>query len=334
MNPQIAAEAAVWVARLHGPDRSTRMEREFLEWQARSQEHRLAFERCTETWLDVPRVTLGDAFATADAARRAADRRPSKAGGTRVRWAIGLSVVAAVLVGTVFQHWRGMGAYQTGVGEQQVVVLEDGTRMSLNTATRVRVDLRSDERHVDVQAGEAMFEVAKDSRRPFIVRAGGSEVVALGTVFSVRVEPTDSGVADALAVTLIEGRVAVRREGTAAISSALLLKPGERARMVRAEGRPAAVDSPRLDRPPVDQVTAWKRGEVVFDDVSLRDAIAEMNRYHRTPVVLVGDAGQAGRRVSGVFRTGDHAGFARAIAALHGLVVREGRDRVEIAPAP
>ena len=65
LTPEIAAEASVWIARLHGPDRSLQMERECLAWQARSAAHRLAFERCTEVWEGVPGVRLADAYATA-----------------------------------------------------------------------------------------------------------------------------------------------------------------------------------------------------------------------------------------------------------------------------
>ena len=80
----------------------------------------------------------------------------------------------------------------------------------------------------------------------------------------------------------------------------------------------------------MDQVQAWKRGEALFDDVSLEEAVAEMNRYSSTPIRVDGSVTTSGLRVSGLFRTGDSAGFARAVAKLHGLVVRELPDRLEI----
>ncbi len=90
--------------------------------------------------------------------------------------------------------------------------------------------------------------------------------------------------------------------------------------------------SPLVDHPRIDQIVAWKRGEALFDDVSLEQAVAEMNRYSRTPIVLIGGDAIARRRVSGLFRTGDNVGFARAVATLHGLVVRELPDQLELAP--
>jgi transmembrane sensor len=336
--PEIAAEAAVWVARLHGPNRSSRMERECRAWQARSAAHREAFERCTETWVDVPRVTLADAYASAVSGQAAsgAARSAWRPGGPR--WGFALAVAAMVLGGAVvFQQWRGSGAYSTGVGEQQLVVLDDGTRMSLNTSTRVRVDLGSAQRTVNIQEGEAIFEVAKDARRPFVVRVADSEVVALGTVFSVRLTPSSVRASNSLAVTLIEGQVTVRSAhdglaGGVAPARPVLMQAGERVRLVKEAGASAEGAVVKVDRPRIEQVVAWKRSEAVFDNVSLAEAVAEMNRYSRTQIELFGDAALDGRRVSGVFRTGDNTAFARAVAALHGLRVHERPDRLELAP--
>jgi len=80
----------------------------------------------------------------------------------------------------------------------------------------------------------------------------------------------------------------------------------------------------------MDQLLAWTRGEVVFDDLSLAEAVAEVNRYSAVPIVLAGPSALAALRVSGQFRTGDAAGFARAVAELHGLVVRDRPDGLEL----
>ncbi|MBT9494696.1 MAG: FecR domain-containing protein, partial [Paucibacter sp.] len=182
MTPEIAAEAAVWVARLHGPDRSVHMERECLAWQARSAAHRLAFERCTDTWQDVAGLRLST-YANAASAGAASDAK--RAGPFKPRrWALAATALAVGGV-LVLQPWRAVDSYVTGVGELRTVILQDGTRMSLNTATRVRVELARAQRSVKVEGGEALFEVAKDARRPFVVQAAGTEVVAMGTAFVV-----------------------------------------------------------------------------------------------------------------------------------------------------
>lgn len=328
VTPEIAAEAAVWVARLHGPQRCRQMERECLAWQQRSAAHRHAFERCTETWQSVPGVTLATAFAASDRARRLSE--PGHTGVTR-RWALTGAFGLCLTAGTVgYGYWRHFGAYATGVGEQRLVVLEDGTRMTLNTATSVRIDLGGRRREVMLRAGEALFEVAKDPARPFVVQVGRSEVVAVGTTFNVRFSAAQGASPERLALTLIEGRVALQtsaRGPAGAPGAALQLEAGERVRVV---GPGAGGESPaalQRDRPDLRQVTAWQRSEAVFDDVALEDAVAEMNRYNRTPIALRGAYAQHGLRISGVYRTGDPGGFARAVAALHGLEVREQEGR-------
>ena len=335
VTPEIAAEAAVWVARLHGPSRTSQMEQEFRAWQASSPAHREAFERCTDVWQDIPRIGLAAAYEGL-ASDRAASARSSR--GLREaarRWITASAVAGAVAVAAVLVlHWRDEHAYRTNVGEQRLVVLEDGSRMLLNTDTRLRVDFSSAQRTVLVRRGEAFFEVAKDPRRPFVVRIAGSEVVAVGTAFSVRYAPVPRAV-DELAVTLVEGQVKVRpASGKAGDALApvqpVLMKAGDRLLLDRQSSHAVSKVVARLDRPNVERVLAWKRDEAVFDDTSLADAVAEMNRYNRTPIVLLDGLESAGMRVSGLYHTSDSAGFANAVAALHGLNVHEQGGRLEL----
>ena len=346
---EIAAEAAVWIARLHGPDRSNHMERECRAWQARSAAHRLAFERGTDLWMEAAGVDR------AAVARAAAANRPEGQGGegqgaspanagTRGwgwprPWALALTLtLTALMVGVlVGQPWRDIDSYDTGIGEQRLVILKDGTRMSLNTSTRVSVELGQTQRRVRVEGGEAFFEVAKEASRPFVVQAAGTEVTATGTAFVVRVTPSPAGGREALDVTLVEGQVVVQGSGrkeSPAIVQPIVMAAGDRIRVRRSQDAGAtsvpAVSAPEHDRPRLDQVLAWKRGEAVFDNVSLPDALAEMNRYSATPISA--DPRVADLRVSGLFKTGDSAGFAQAVAKLHGLRVRELPDRLELAP--
>jgi transmembrane sensor len=339
VTPDIAAEAAVWIARLHGPGRTNRMERECLRWQALSPAHREAFERCTDTWADVPGIKLATAYETASSSRASSAQSSRDRWYGLPRWAAAVGAMGVLTVGAVLvQQWRDLGTYSTGVGEQRVVVLEDGSRVRMNTATQLHVDFEAGQRTVNVRSGEALFEVAKDALRPFVVRVAGSEVVAVGTAFSVRYTDKGSSGSDAIAVTLIEGRVDVRpaaggRADALAPAQAVLMHAGERLKLDHSGGGAVTVTALRVDRPDVEQVTAWKRGEAVFDATALAEAVAEMNRYSRTPIVLVDGLGSSNLRVSGLYRTGDSAGFARAVAALHGLRVQETHGRLELGKA-
>lgn len=336
VTPEIAAAAAVWVARLHGPDRSPRMEREFLAWQARSAAHRLAFERCTDTWQDVAGLTLST---YAHAVSAGAPARESQRAGRLDRRGWALAALVALVVGGVLvqQPWQAADAYATRVGEQRLVILQDGTRLSLNTATRVRVDLGAAQRTVHLEEGEALFEVAKDAHRPFVVKVAGTEVVATGTTFVLQFVPRSKAASDSLAVTLVEGQVVVRDAASSAPGTAfprpVVMAAGERMRLHPSGGaaKPGVPTiAPQVDRPRMDQLLAWKRGEAVFDNVSMLEAVAEMNRYSSTPIKVAGASAQGSLRVSGIFRTGDNASFARAMVALHGLVLRERPDGLEL----
>lgn len=344
---EITAEAAVWISRLHGPSRSRHMERECLAWQARSPAHRLAFERCTDLWMDVARV---DRAAVARAAALAAERgsvqgdtaRTGPHGWLKARPLALASAVTAVLTLAavmVTQPWRDIEFYDTDIGEQRLVVLQDGTRMSLNTATRVRVELDRSRRRVRVEGGEALFEVAKDPRRPFVVQAANTEVTATGTAFAVRLAPPGASTPSALDVLLVEGQVVVRGVGSQAaamgISQPVVMAPGERIRLskeLRHAGTLLATSPAALhrDRPRMDQALAWKRGEVVFENTSIPEAVAEINRYSTTPIVA--HASLSALRISGSFKTGDNGGIARAIAVLHGLTLRELPHQLELRP--
>ncbi len=320
---EILAEAAVWLARLHGPGRSHAMQRACLTWQARSAAHRLAFERCTDTWQDVAGVRREDipSSHTNDGVHSAKGVIQNR----RLALAVAASGCAAAVL--ALGLWPS-GTYSTGVGERRLIVLADGSRVTLNTATEVRVKMTDTRRSVTVARGEVLFEVAKDARRPFVVQVAGTEVVATGTEFVVRYG-AGAKADEALAVTLVEGQVVVRGvDGRPDPMPAvpLVMTPGQRLRV----GRPADGHAVRVDRPRIDQALAWQRGEVFLDDVSLADAVAEMNRYSATQIDIETEALRQ-LRVGGVYRTGDNVGFAHALAELYGLVVRPQGDRLVLA---
>ena len=306
------AEAAAWIVRLHGPHRSPELEAAFRDWLTANPENARQFEHVTEVW---------DAGATTplEGLPRLPAHWREPVTNTR-RWiaaTFAVLLVAALTSGWYAWHsWAGQ-LYSTNIGEQRVVRLNDGSRVSLSSGTKVRIAYSNTRRRVELQAGEAYFEVAHDAHRPFIVTAGGHAVRALGTEFDVRHHLSLT------AVTLIQGQVAVETElSRAASERRIVLSPGKRLRFFR--DRDA-----ELDRPSLDAITAWRRGEVILDKTPLSEAISELNRYD--PMQLgVTDSRIAALPVSGRFRTGDSRGFAHAVAQLYGLDVSEQGNRIEL----
>jgi transmembrane sensor len=314
------AEAAAWIVRLHGPDRSPELEAGLRAWLGASPENARQFERVTEVWdaagtIPVPGVP-----------RVARWKQPS-----RIRnVALAATVLLACALGFLaFDRLWLNPTYSTGIGEQRLVRLSDGSRVSLNASTQVQVSFNRGERRVRLDRGEAYFEVARNAARPFVVVAGEHQVTALGTAFVVRYE------ADRTAVTLVEGKVAVatRSPFEQAIepyqpSQRQMLSPGQRLTFLG--GRTA-----RLDEPRIDAVTAWRRGEVMLDETMLADAVAEMNRYD-VRMLVIDDPAVAALRISGIYHAGDSSGFAQTIAELYGLQVipQEGRIHLRSAASP
>ncbi len=266
--------------------------------------------------------------------------RRSRFQATRV-WAFAAVILMALGICTLsaYRIWWA-GTYHTGVGEQLLVHLEDGSRVLLNSDTKIRVQFARDRRHIIMSHGEAFFEVAHVPDRSFVVSVGAHDVTALGTAFQVRYD------AGSTAVTLIEGKVVVsnashdlpdtpsqdvsRRDTSAQAPrarsrrsvQAVTLTPGERLLMVRDA-------APRLDSPSVEVVTAWRRGEVVLDKTTLNDAIAEMNRYQDKQLVI-GAPSIGNLRISGIYHVGDGKGFAQTIAKLYGLQVTEQDNQIRL----
>ncbi len=191
----------------------------------------------------------------------------------------------------------------TGVGEQRTITLADGTRVTMDAMSRLRVDYSRQLRLLELTAGRAYFEVAKDAARPLRVFTGERSVTALGTAFSVESDP------GAMLVTLVEGRVAVLN---ARAAQPIHLQPHQSLQLSD-RGAPVLTDGVDAGR-----ALAWREGRVVFDDVDLAQAVARMNTYSRTPIVIEESATGpklASLRISGVFAAGDSATFAEALKA-------------------
>lgn len=303
-----SAEAAVWLARLQGDARTPAREAAFKDWLAADPAHQAAFEKATDIWAALP----GAAQLLDEPAPRAATVVPIRRSGRRLpvaQLALAASLVLAVGIGIFFLFAR-PAAYSTAIGEQKVATLEDGSRIALNTDSSVEVRYDASARLVELEHGEAMFEVAHNSARPFLVRAGDKQVRAVGTSFVVRREGGE------VVVTLLQGKVEVTDIRPAATKAApTYLNPGDRLR--------APLEGPaRIDAQPADVATAWRRGQAMFSDTPLADAVTELNRYGG-PRLVVDDPRLAGLRISGVFATNDTGEFARAVAALHGLRVEQ-----------
>ncbi|MDB5576377.1 MAG: Fe2+-dicitrate sensor, rane component [Bradyrhizobium sp.] len=219
------------------------------------------------------------------------------------------TVIAATATPGSSEAVAGSTEYSTGIGERRVVRLADGTSVTLNTHSKLTVAFTANRRIVRLARGQALFEVAHDRSRPFIVEAADRQITALGTVFEVRVD------VGRVNVVLFQGRVVVDRQpdmmgaDEPASMPPAILKPGQQfSAELGAPQRVEAVD--------VERQLLWRSGFVEFDDETLAHAVAEINRYSKHPITLSND-GVAALHVSGLYRTGSPEQF---IDALQGLL--------------
>lgn len=289
-------QAADWLARLHADDRTDQDEAAFRAWLGAHPRHADAFERASAIW-DFAGGLSGMSAARAPLV----SRRAVMAGG------------AAVLIGGgSLLGWREgtAGVYQTEVGERRRLLLEDGTRVMLDTATRIRFRASSEVRALSLAAGRVDLEIVDDPR-PFVVETGGRRAVAR----TGRIDARRDG--QRVALTAIEGTAKVDAGG-----SSVPLSPGDRIAMV--DGLPD-----RVDRPELGDLIAWQSGRLAFRDETLARAAEEMNRYTRR-ALLVSDRRAAALRVSGMYRVGDPEAFARSLAVLLPVRVEASADIIRI----
>ena len=315
----VQSQASWFVARLYSGEMSGKDESDLLAWLEADASHGRAYEEALALW-DAARELRDDpelAAAAMGAAHEEQARR--RAGWIAAAAAIVLAAAIAALTGDVFERsdiGNTLASYETAVGEQRSVLLSDGSRLTLNTGSRVLVDYTPNERRIILDFGEVFFEIEKDPARPLTVTARGRLLTVLGTSFSVMLVGND------VRVVIVEGVVAVSRErarfplsdsGSSSFQDAadeetssdtesragpddVILRAGSVATF--REGYEHVVEAGSDD---LTRVEDWRAGVVRFDEEPLYAVVGELNRYSRTKI-LIEDEAIVNLRISGIFR--------------------------------
>ncbi|HEX5776343.1 MAG TPA: FecR family protein [Caulobacteraceae bacterium] len=315
----LAEQAADWDIRLRSAACTAADREAFAAWCAADPAHAEAFDG-----LQLGIGALKEAYATSPRLRAMRDQAHTLKPQPQP-WRIAAGVAAGVLavgaLGGFVYTQQGQGGsslatmelprgapsvYQTAVGERTDVTLSDGSVVTLNTQSRLVVNYTAGRRDVTLVAGQALFDVAKNAHRPFVVTAGSRQVTALGTAFDVRLDRKQ------VRVTLIEGKVKVE-PARGSLWRALPmgerdLAPGQQ--LVASNTNPVV----SVAAANVAVETSWREGVVVFNDTPLAQAVAEMNRYADEPIT-VGDRELGELRINGRFRTNEPGAFLGAVVA-------------------
>ncbi|SEM98327.1 FecR family protein [Sphingomonas gellani] len=319
-----AAAAARWYARLRSDAPTDGDAEAFDTWIDANPAHRVAWERLEQVDATLPSLASDPAIAAlrADALRPTPARFPSwRIAGAAAAMAASVAMVTIVALkphGGAERAEQVAAApvvtrYQTGLGEMRTVRLADGTAMTMDARSVVRAAAPGVTRQVAVDAGRAMFAVAKDRAHPFIVSVGETRVMALGTHFSVERR------GDGAVVALTEGSVRVRTP-----VATRTLVPGQ---VLTARATTVRVDDGAADE------SGWVEGRLVFTAVPLGDVAATLNRYAQRQVVIR-DAGLAARPYSGVLRAKGGADALVAVLTTTGAARVTSRDGASVTLEP
>ena len=360
---QIEDIAAEWLARRDGEDWTQGDEAALEEWLRTSTANEVAFLRLEAAWEQAHRLqalgagtpvgvvpspgqwnvsplfeqrqmtaSAGDAEAAGGGMGaypddNTAQPRTGRGGRPRAtarkRLTLAVSVLLALGVGmylALFMHGDG---YATAVGGMASIPLRDGSSITLNTQSKIRVALTQQARRIELEEGEAFFDVSRDPGRPFIVDAGDKRIVAVGTKFSVRRDEGD------VEVIVTEGKVRLERPAgqlaTAADANTVqetLLAAGAIARISK-----AAVLVENKTPHDAEEALSWRTGFLTFDTTRLEDAVTEFNRY--TPhKIRIESPEVAELHISGKFRSNNAAAFIRMLHEGFGIQARESADTV------
>jgi len=350
---EIEEHAAQWLLRREAADWSAADESELASWIAASTAHEVAFIRLEAAWVEARRLKALGAGGQVGVVpppglwhassffpeRSETENLLRNTRARRVRaFAAAVCIVLTVVVASYFSFSSNSERYATPIGGVSIVPLQDGSHVTLNTASEVRIDLTSRERHIRLEKGEAFFEVAKDPARPFVVQVGSKRVIAVGTQFSVRRNGDD------ICIAVSEGKVRVEDASASLQSGPERREPGGKLRSMPVDNAqsPAAtagrhsgqvfVAAGAIARttddgivvqenalPEVEDSLSWRSGYLVFRDAVLAAAIIEFNRYNERKIVIE-DPEVAALRVSGKFRSTNFEAFVRLLE--EGFAVR------------
>ncbi|WP_226663140.1 FecR family protein [Microbulbifer aggregans] len=321
-------QACAWIARLRSDDISTADRHAFSAWIAESSANRQAFDEMSELWGDLgvlshmPIDELYPESVPSTSFRQTTN--PSKSNGSNAgnsaalpgwslpQWLLGGGLATACLAVALWvgnqwlqQPQLNQQTYATAVGETRVISLPDGSQVQLNTNSKLVVNFSREERRTQLLRGEAYFEVARQTSRPFSVAAGTANIRVLGTEFNIERNP------DNTRVSVTGGVVSVSESRTA---SGLQPESVKLTRNQKVSVSNSGIGD--VSRTSTEEALDWTQGQLVFDETPLREALEELNRYLSTPASApgIGD-----RTLTGTFELTDPDNTLSAIAAALGL---------------
>jgi transmembrane sensor len=349
VHAQLLEAAADWFIDFRLGDADAQVRKDFAAWLRQSPQHIRAYLQIAELYSDSLALKGRLQFDIEQIAARAreesnvvalpsldashpqlserlppvppAHARPAAArsftGMKRPWFAVAVTTVVLMAMASIWYLGHRPATFESAIGEQHVVVLEDGSRVTLDARSRIRVSLSRSARDVDLLSGQALFDVAHDPARPFTVHGSNVVVRAVGTQFDVIQR------ANAATVTVIQGRVEVRQTAPGPDLPHVLVSAGEQVVVSASSGvqRPVLAD--------VGNATSWTQKRLVFESEPLAQVVEDFNRHNARQLVLANAAlGQL--LVTGTFSSNQPDSFVRFLRSQPGVVVEDTGPQITI----
>ena len=326
----VPEQAAEWLVELAEPELSEGSRRAFMSWLKESPRHIEEFLQVAALQQDVSgqRSSIAEIMAELEAAGTGTltlpaatkalpgQRQAAPARRNPLLWIAAAGVVlAALLLLELPREEAPLVTHRTGIGEQRSIVLGDGSIVTLNTQSEAAVRFDDSVRRVDLVAGVALFDVARDSDRVFVVRTGGVSFAVVGTRFSVYRRQSSTTLA------VVEGEV--RAVSDVAPDEPVFVRAGQGAVATAAGISPA---NPEFD---IAEAIAWTERRLVFDGAALAEVVGEFNRYNRVPLVIE-DSALASRAITSVFHAHDVSALVGFLELEPDVEVERGDDAIRI----
>jgi len=311
---KIQQQAAEFVMRRDEPGWSSTDQLELDAWLNESMAHCAAFWRLEHGWERADRArSLYNPSAERPPRRPIMWRRAAFALAASIVLVVGIAAVLLWPRGPIYER-----QYATRMGQHGFVLLPDGSKIELNSDSRMRAELEPAKRQVWLELGEAYFDVKHDARRPFVVHTGLRDVSVLGTKFAIR------RYTHKVVVSVLDGRVRVAAVGDAGRIPAAFITRGN---IAIAEGSSTLILADADTR--IENDLAWRDDMLIFDGVRLADAAAEFNRYNQQKLVI-SDNAAARILVGGTFQRRNVLGFVRLLSDAYGLRVEKTPTTITI----
>lgn len=351
LNSQIYREACEWFVECRSGDLDEAMRREFDRWLRKSPEHLSAYVEIAAIWNDGSALDPEHRWSAETLIAQAREENenivplrrrevpaveelPPHRAARRTRPIVAaLTAAGLVAAGALFVALR-PPAYATAIGEQRSIILADGSTVELNSRSRIEVHFTDDARGIDLLEGQALFKVAKNPARPFVVTSGGTVVRAVGTQFDVYKKR------EGTVVTVVEGRVAIATSANASGRGAAGASPipasisqGNGREYQVSAGQQVTVHPASLEEsvhPNISSAIAWRQRQLVFESATLAQVAEEFNRYNVRQLVI-DETELHDFHISGVFSSADPASLVRFLRERPEVRVTETDAEIRVA---